>query len=65
MNQQDLLRALEYTFFSQTANDVNFLSNWLFFFFLPTSLLYGSPHIELQVSAFSINVSLSYIDLSY
>lgn len=57
MYQQDLLRALEYKFFSQSENDVNFLSNWLFFFF-PSRYSMGHHMLNSQVSAFSRNVSL-------
>lgn len=58
--QRDLLRALEYYFiFPQTENDVNYLSNW--HFFLPISLLYGSPHVEPpSLSIFQKRFSLIY-----
>lgn len=59
--QLDLLRALEYTFLSQTENDVNFLSlNWHFFPpFFSTSLLCGPHHVELpSVGIFQKSFSL-------
>lgn len=63
MYQQDLLRALDHSFFSQIGNDVNFLSNWLFFPHLLQLLVNGSPHIQLP--SFSIFQKFLFDILTY